>query len=170
MPLSALSPPPLPVARRAVACWLKLRGDAAGAAGLTHLIGEVHVPRRVDEVERVQLPVLCTAVLHARGVELDGDAPLALNVVAVHELFLRSSSSGGGVVGWTVTACPAEPLCEGALPWAWSAVGMEPVASWLATQTVRVHSISGAPTEPAFSPPCTPGVVVTHTVSCWVHD
>ena len=45
-----------------------------------HLVREVHVARRVDEVELVALPV------HAHGLRLDRDPPLALELHRVEEL------------------------------------------------------------------------------------
>ena len=51
-----------------------------------HLVGEVDVARRVDQVELVGLAV-ARGVGHAHGVELDGDAALALQVHRVEDLF-----------------------------------------------------------------------------------
>ena len=53
-----------------------------------HLIRKIDVPWRVDEVERIHLPVL-GLVSHASSVQLDGDTPLSLQVHAVHELRLK---------------------------------------------------------------------------------
>ena len=49
------------------------------------LVGKVHVARRVDEVQLVH-PTVGGAVLHAHGVQLDGDAALALQVHRVEHL------------------------------------------------------------------------------------
>ncbi len=57
----------------------------AGGERAAHLVGEVDVARRVDQVEDVVLPVL-RLVLQAHRVLLDGDAPLALEVHRVEEL------------------------------------------------------------------------------------
>ncbi len=60
---------------------------SGGTAGGARLIAEVYVAGGVDEVQRVHLPVACP-VPHARLVQLDGDAPLPLQVHAVQELRL----------------------------------------------------------------------------------
>src|SRR5690606_16285433 len=52
------------------------------------LVREVHVTRRVDQVELV-LFAISGAVVHAHCVQLDGDAALALEVVAVEHLLLH---------------------------------------------------------------------------------
>jgi hypothetical protein len=52
------------------------------------LVGEVDVPRRVDQVEHVVLAVLLAAPVHADGLRLDGDPALALQLHAVEELVL----------------------------------------------------------------------------------
>ena len=50
-----------------------------------HLVREVHVTRRVDEVELVGLAVV-GRVEHPHGLRLDGDAPLALEVHGIEHL------------------------------------------------------------------------------------
>ena len=60
----------------------------AGLQGPGDLVGKVHVPRRVDEVEHVLLPVL-GGVEHAHGGGLDGDAPFPLDVHGVQKLGLH---------------------------------------------------------------------------------
>ena len=55
-----------------------------------HLVGEVDVPRRVDQVELVPLPE------DANGLRLDGDPALALEVHGVEQL-LAHLPSGDGV-------------------------------------------------------------------------
>ena len=60
--------------------------DRAHGAG--DLIGEIHMARRVDQVEHVGLTVLC-AVFDAHGVGLDRDAALALDIHGVEQLFLH---------------------------------------------------------------------------------
>ena len=52
-----------------------------------HLVGEVHVAGRVDEVQHVPLPA--AHVVHLYGVALDGDAALALQVHIVEHLRLH---------------------------------------------------------------------------------
>ena len=54
-------------------------GALAGSQAAAHLVGEVHVPRGVDEVELVLLAVL-GLVGHLHRLQLDGDAALALQV------------------------------------------------------------------------------------------
>src|SRR6185503_2579464 len=60
----------------------------AGGERARHLVGEVDVARRVDQVERVHLPVL-GFVLHRDRVRLDRDALLALEVHGVQDLLLH---------------------------------------------------------------------------------
>ena len=60
----------------------------AGRERARHLVGEVDVTRRVDEVELVVLAV-ARAVGDAHGLRLDGDAALALEVHAIEELLLH---------------------------------------------------------------------------------
>ena len=62
----------------------------AGRQGATDLVAKVNVPWRVNEVERIRLTVGC-GVPHARLVELDSYAPLALQVHAVQELCLAQN-------------------------------------------------------------------------------
>ncbi len=50
-----------------------------------HLVREVHVARRVDQVQPVELAV-ARLVLHAHGLGLDRDAPLALQLHRVEQL------------------------------------------------------------------------------------
>ena len=59
----------------------------AGGQAAAHLVGEVDVAGRVDEVEDVALPV------EADRLELDGDAPLPLDVHRV-EVLLRACRGG----------------------------------------------------------------------------
>ena len=53
-----------------------------------HLVGEIDVPRRVDEVEHVLLAVV-RRVVEADGMRLDRDAALALEVHRVEHLRLH---------------------------------------------------------------------------------
>ena len=57
----------------------------AGRQRARHLVGEVHVPGRVDQVEAVELAV-ARRVLHAHGLGLDRDAALALELHRVEQL------------------------------------------------------------------------------------
>ena len=63
------------------------QGALAGGDGTRHLVGEVHVARRVDEVQDVCLAVI--VVLHLDGVALDGDATLTLQIHIVEHLILE---------------------------------------------------------------------------------
>ncbi len=67
----------------------------AGGHAPRDLVGEVHVARRVDEVELILLAIL-RVVVDADGLGLDGDAPLALQVHAVEHL-LAHVALGHGV-------------------------------------------------------------------------
>ena len=60
----------------------------ARSDGTRHLIREIDVSRRVDQVQDVHLAVAGT-VLHLYGVALDGDALLALEVHVVQHLILH---------------------------------------------------------------------------------
>jgi hypothetical protein len=60
-------------------------GPLAGRQGPGHLVGEVHVTRRVDEVQLIELPV-GRPVVHVDGMELDRDPPLPLQLVGVQDL------------------------------------------------------------------------------------
>ncbi len=53
-----------------------------------HLVREVDVPRRVDQVEQIGLPV-ARAVVECSGLRLDRDAALALEVHRVEHLLLH---------------------------------------------------------------------------------
>jgi hypothetical protein len=59
----------------------------AGRERAVHLVGEVDMPGRVDQVEDVVLAV-ARAVVQPHGLRLDGDAALALDVHRVEHLLL----------------------------------------------------------------------------------
>ena len=59
------------------------RGEAAG-----DLVGEVDMAGRVHQVELVGLAII-GGVVEAHGLRLDGDAPLALDIHVVEQLFLH---------------------------------------------------------------------------------
>ena len=66
----------------------------AGGQGAAHLIVEVHVARRVDQVQLIGLPVGSLIVeLHRPG--LDGNAPLPLQVHVVQQLALHLPLGNG---------------------------------------------------------------------------
>ena len=69
-------------------------GPLAGGQAAAHLVGEVHVPRGVDEVESVDLSVQ-RRVLQGHGVGLDGDAPLPLQFHVVQDLGLHVAHGDG---------------------------------------------------------------------------
>ena len=60
----------------------------AGGERSRHLVGEVDVARRVDQVESIGLAVLCP-VGERDGLAFDRDAPLALDVHVVEDLVLE---------------------------------------------------------------------------------
>ena len=60
----------------------------AGGQTSAHLVVEVHMARRVDEVELVILPVLCR-IVQGNGARLDGDAALALQLHVIQKLGLH---------------------------------------------------------------------------------
>ena len=69
-------------------------GALAGGEAARDLVGEVHVPGGVDQVELVVLAVL-RRVGDAHGLALDGDAALALQVHLVEELLLHVARGDG---------------------------------------------------------------------------
>ena len=81
------------------------QGTLAGSDAAAHLVAEVHVSRRVDEIEDVLLPP--QAVLHLYGVALDGDAALLFQVHIVEHLPL------GHGYGLCVLQ---QTVCQSALP------------------------------------------------------
>ncbi len=72
----------------------------AGRQRAGHLVGEVHVPRRIDEIQLV-LPSVARAVVEAHALGLDGDAALALQIHRIEHL-----------VGHLAIAQPAANLDE----------------------------------------------------------
>ena len=66
----------------------------AGAHRTAHLVGEVHVAGRVEEVEEVGLTIL-GVVLHRHRMALDRDAALALEVHGVEGLLLQLARADG---------------------------------------------------------------------------
>ena len=66
----------------------------AGAQAARHFVGEIHVPRRVDEVQLVSLAVL-GLVKHRHRVGLDGDAALPLQVHRIEQLVLHVARRDG---------------------------------------------------------------------------
>ena len=60
----------------------------AGVEAARDLVGEIHVSRRVNQVENVVLPVVA-AVTHRYRVHLDRDAALPLQVHGVQVLFFQ---------------------------------------------------------------------------------
>ena len=63
-------------------------GSFARSQRTAHLVGEVDMARRVDQVELVGLAVV-GRVVHAHSLAFDGDAALALDVHAVEQLLLH---------------------------------------------------------------------------------
>ena len=73
----------------------------AGGYGAGHLVGKVHVPRSIDEVEDVFLPLI--VVHHLYRVALDRDALLPLEVHGIQDLVLHLPlGQGMGVFEQTV--------------------------------------------------------------------
>ncbi len=60
----------------------------AGGQAAAHLVIKIHVPRRIDEVERIFLPVFC-GILQRNGARLDRDAALALQFHIIQQLRLH---------------------------------------------------------------------------------
>ena len=60
----------------------------AGGQGAGHLVGEVHVPWGVDQVELVALPVL-GVIQKGDALGLDRDAALTLQIHGIQHLFLH---------------------------------------------------------------------------------
>ena len=81
------------------------RALASGEAAV-HLIGEIDMARRVDQVQLVELAVL-GAIVEAHGLRLDGDAALALDIHGIEHLLLhlprgeaRRRAESAGRRGW----------------------------------------------------------------------
>ena len=77
------------------------KGALASGDRTGHLVGEVHVTRRVNKVENVLLALV--VVLHLDGVALDGNAALAFQVHVVEHLILEIAVAHGlGILQQTV--------------------------------------------------------------------
>ena len=64
------------------------QGAFAGCQGPGYLIGEIHMARRVDQIQRIGLAVF-GLVWQTHGLAFDGDAALAFDVHAVQDLILE---------------------------------------------------------------------------------
>ena len=60
----------------------------AGGQRAADLVVEVHMTRRVDQVQGIRLPILCR-VENADGAGFDGDAALPLQIHVVQQLVLH---------------------------------------------------------------------------------
>ena len=69
------------------------QGSFAGGDGAAHFVAEVHVARRIDQIQDVLLPV--QGVVHLDGLALDGDAPFTLQVHVVQVLGLHVTIGDG---------------------------------------------------------------------------
>src|SRR5206468_5007310 len=65
-----------------------------GGQAARDLIGEVHVARRVDEVQEILMPIV-GLVPDGDRVGLDGDPPLTLQVHRVQDLLARFPGADG---------------------------------------------------------------------------
>ena len=74
----------------ALACVHDQHRAFAGREGTADLVVEVHMPRRVDEVEGVALPV-GGRIVQTHGAGLDGDAALLLQLHVVEDLILHDA-------------------------------------------------------------------------------
>ena len=59
----------------------------AGGNRARHLVREIHVPRRIDQIQRVFFPFI--RILHLDSVALDGDASFAFQIHIVQHLVLH---------------------------------------------------------------------------------
>ena len=66
----------------------------ARAQAARHLVGEIHVPRRIDQVQLVSLAIL-RLVRHRDRVRLDGDAALPFQVHRIEQLVLHVARGDG---------------------------------------------------------------------------
>ncbi len=66
----------------------------AGGEGAADFVGKIHVTRRVDEVEGVELAIV-GPVVQAHALSLDGDAPLPLDIHAVEHLLRHFAIAQG---------------------------------------------------------------------------
>ena len=60
----------------------------AGSERTRNLVGKVHVPGRIDQVQQIRVPVL-RRVIHRNGMALNRNALLALEIHRVQELILH---------------------------------------------------------------------------------
>ena len=60
----------------------------AGSQTAAHLVGKVHVARRIDQIELIRLAIV-GVIGHANGIGLDRDAALALDIHGVEQLRLH---------------------------------------------------------------------------------
>jgi hypothetical protein len=80
----------------------------AGGERSRDLIGEIHVARRVDEIELV-LTAVGRGVAHPNGIQLDGDPALALQIHRIEQLLAHLTLFDG-------PSGLDEPVCERGLP------------------------------------------------------
>ena len=64
------------------------QGALAGGEGARHLVGKIHVARRIDKVQLVYLPVT-GGVVQRDALGLDGNAPLPLYVHGIEHLLVH---------------------------------------------------------------------------------
>ncbi len=69
-------------------------GSFTGIQRPGHLVGEVDVPGRIDEVEGIFLPIF-GAIPHANRMAFNGDATLPLQIHAIENLFLQLTLAQG---------------------------------------------------------------------------
>ena len=70
-----------------LSCIYNQQCPFAGGDGARDLVGEVHVPWGIDQIEYVVLAI--ELIVHLDGVTLDGDPTLALEIHIIEYLLLK---------------------------------------------------------------------------------
>ena len=82
------------------------KGALTGGDGAAHLVGEVHVPRRVNEIEDILFSIGRMDIPHLDGMALDSDTTLALQIHIIQGLILHLAFADGvGVLQQPVGEC-----------------------------------------------------------------
>ena len=119
------------------------QGPLTRAQAPRHLVGKIHVPRRVDQVQLILHAIRCR-VIHRDRVRLDGDAPFLLEIHRVEQLVLHVPVGNG-------SSPVQQPVGQSRLP----VVDVRNDAE--VTNSFDVHLQSDARTAagyPALPPPC----------------
>jgi hypothetical protein len=64
------------------------QGPLAGIDGPGNLVGKVHVPRRINQIEQI-FPAVGGGIGQGNGLTLDGDTPFPFNIHGIQYLVLK---------------------------------------------------------------------------------